>query len=107
MIHIRFIAADQAVQDIEARPGQSLMDAAVAASVKGIEADCGGTLTCATCHVHVPTPWGTRLAAPSDDEQVMLEFTASVRGPDSRLSCQIQITPELDGMVVLLPATQH
>lgn len=107
MIHIRFIAADQSAQDIDARTGQSLMEAAVAANVQGIEADCGGTLTCATCHVHVPAPWSSQLPAPSADEQAMLEFTASARGPDSRLSCQIPLTPALDGLVVHLPATQH
>jgi ferredoxin, 2Fe-2S len=107
MIHIRFIAADQSVQDIQARPGQSLMDAAVAANVQGIEADCGGTLTCATCHVHVPAPWAAQLTAPSADEQAMLEFTASERRADSRLSCQLALTPQLDGLVVHLPERQH
>jgi 2Fe-2S ferredoxin len=107
MIHIRFIAADQSVQDIPGKPGQSVMEAAVAANVSGIAADCGGTLTCATCHVIVDAPWADRLPAPGNDEQGMLEFTASPRAPGSRLSCQIVLTPELDGIELRLPASQY
>jgi len=107
MIKIRFIAADQSVQDIQAEPGQSLMKAAVDANVTGIEADCGGTLTCATCHVMVDTPWAGRLPPPVADERDMLDFAASPVEPGSRLSCQIALTPELDGLVVRLPASQH
>lgn len=107
MIHIRFIAADQSVQDIEAAPGQSLMKAAVDANVRGIEADCGGTLTCATCHVMVDAPWAAKLPAPIPDELGMLDFAASAPQAESRLSCQIALTPELDGLVVRLPAAQH
>jgi ferredoxin, 2Fe-2S len=107
MIHIRFIAADQSVQDIEATPGQSLMKAAVDANVHGIEADCGGTLTCATCHVMVDAPWAALLPPPVPDELGMLDFAASPVLPESRLSCQIPLTDALDGMVVRLPASQH
>lgn len=107
MIKIRFIAADQSVRDIQAEPGQSLMKAAVDANVKGIEADCGGTLTCATCHVMVDAPWTSQLPPPIPDERDMLDFAASPVEPGSRLSCQIVLTPELDGLVVRLPASQH
>lgn len=107
MIQIRFIAADQSVQDIQAAPGQSLMKAAVDADVRGIEADCGGTLTCATCHVIVGAPWAAQLPPPSPDELGMLDFAASPVEPESRLSCQIRLTPELNGLVVRLPAAQH
>lgn len=107
MIHIRFIAADQSVQDIQAEPGQSLMKAAVDANVRGIEADCGGTLTCATCHVMVNAPWIDQLPLPVADERDMLDFAACPAQADSRLSCQIVLTPELDGLVVRLPAAQH
>lgn len=107
MIHIRFIAADQSVQDIEAAPGQSLMKAAVDANVRGIEADCGGTLTCATCHVMVDAPWAALLPPASPDELGMLDFAASPVQPESRLSCQLPLTQELDGLVVRLPAAQH
>ncbi|HEX5738126.1 MAG TPA: 2Fe-2S iron-sulfur cluster-binding protein [Hydrogenophaga sp.] len=107
MIHIRFIATDQSHTDIEAAPDQSLMKAAVDANVKGIEADCGGTLTCATCHVMVDAPWLEKLPPASPDEIDMLDFAASAVQPTSRLSCQIQLTPALDGLVVHLPASQH
>lgn len=92
---------------LEAREGQSLMQAAVAAGLPGIEADCGGTLSCATCHVYVREPWVAALPPPADDEQAMLDFTASPRRPGSRLSCQLLLTPALDGMAVDLPASQH
>lgn len=92
---------------IEGRPGESLMQAAIAANVKGIEADCGGLLTCATCHVYVREPFASRLPPPQDDELGMLEFTAAPRRPTSRLSCQVALGPELDGLQVDLPASQH
>jgi 2Fe-2S ferredoxin len=107
MIQIRFIAADQSIQDIQVQPGQSLMKAAVDAGIKGIEADCGGTLTCATCHVMLDAPWVDRLPPPVTDELDMLDFAASPPEPGSRLSCQIVLTPELDGLQVRLPASQH
>ena len=107
MIHIRFIAADQSVQDIQAALGQSLMKAAVDAGVRGIDADCGGTLTCATCHVMVDAPWADRLPPPVADECDMIDFAACAPEPGSRLSCQIALTPELDGLQVRLPASQY
>jgi len=107
MIQIRFVAADQSVQDIHAQPGQSLMKAAVDAGVRGIDADCGGTLTCATCHVMVDAAWAQQLLPPVQDESDMLDFAASPLGPGSRLSCQIMLTPELDGLLVYLPVSQY
>ena len=111
MITIHFIANNQYPTRVEttihAEIGQSLMQAAVRANVVGIEADCGGTLTCATCHVQVREPFAAALPAPSPDEAAMLEFTAVPRSPNSRLSCQIQLTNALDGMTVDLPPNQH
>lgn len=107
MITIRFIRADQTEQSIQAEPGQSLMKAAVDANVPGIEADCGGALTCATCHVMLDAPWSDRLPPPRADETDMLDFAASPVEATSRLSCQVQLTPELDGLVVRLPPTQY
>ncbi len=92
---------------IEGRPGQSLMRVAVSAGIDGIAADCGGCLTCATCHVIVAPAWADRLAAPSADEQAMLEMTAATRQSTSRLSCQIVLDESLDGLVVQLPPTQY
>lgn len=87
--------------------GQSLMKAAVAANVPGIEADCGGLLTCGTCHVMVREPHASQLPPADADESAMLDFTAAARQPNSRLSCQIELTSALDGLTLDLPATQH
>lgn len=107
MIHIHFIAADGSQQTVPGKPGHSLMQAAERAKVAGIAADCGGSLTCATCHVKVAPEWASRLPKPSGEELAMLEFTASPREANSRLSCQITLTPELDGVVVHLPVSQY
>ncbi len=106
-ISLVFIDANGAQQNVQARSGQSLMKAAVGADVPGIAADCGGTLSCATCHVLLAPDWLARLPAPSSDEQAMLELTASPRQPGSRLSCQVVLTEALNGMPVQLPATQY
>lgn len=107
MIQIRFIAFDNSEQTLLAETGQSLMKAAVDAGVTGIDADCGGTLTCATCHVMVDEPWIFQLVPAGQDETDMLDFAASPVGPGSRLCCQIVLKPELDGLVVRLPASQY
>lgn len=106
-IQIHLIHPEGKRDTIEARPGQSLMQAAVDANVDGIDADCGGSLTCATCHVFVEPEWTPRLPAPGKDEQGLLDFTATPRESGSRLSCQITLTPELNGLTVRLPAGQH
>ncbi len=106
-IHLHPHDPAQAAHTLQAAPGQSLMQAAVDANLPGIEADCGGLLTCATCHVVVPGDWLTKLPAMTGDEDGMLAFTTQARGPGSRLSCQIVLTPELDGLQVMLPASQY
>ena len=83
------------------------MQAAMDANLAGIEADCGGLLTCATCHVYVREPHASQLPPPTEDELAMLEFTASPRQANSRLSCQIALTDALDGLTVDLPPSQH
>ena len=74
------------------------MQAAQSGGVDGIAADCGGSLTCATCHVIVREPWASQLPPPGADELAMLEFTAELRQPNSRLSCQIQLTDALTAL---------
>ncbi|WP_374409548.1 2Fe-2S iron-sulfur cluster-binding protein [Hydrogenophaga sp.] len=106
-ITIRFIRSDGSEDSVQAATGQSLMKAAVDANVRGIEADCGGVLTCATCHVMIDSPWADKLPKPVADETDMLDFAASPAQPASRLSCQIRLTPDLDGLVVRLPPSQH
>jgi 2Fe-2S ferredoxin len=107
MITVHLIAADGSTRSVEVKPGDSLMHAAVGANVPGIEADCGGLMTCATCHVYVREPYASQLPPPQEDELAMLQFTAAERRPASRLSCQIELTAALDGLTVDLPATQH
>jgi 2Fe-2S ferredoxin len=92
---------------MQARDGSSLMRAATDAGIDGIAADCGGLLSCATCHVYVDEAWAARLPPPDDDEAAMLEMTAAERRPASRLSCQITLHPALDGLCVTLPPTQY
>ncbi|MEO7640833.1 MAG: 2Fe-2S iron-sulfur cluster-binding protein, partial [Ramlibacter sp.] len=79
------------------------MQAAVAANLAGIEAECGDMVTCGTCHVYVREPHASRLPAPAPDETAMLDFTASPRQANSRLSCQIELTDALDGLTLDLP----
>lgn len=107
MPHVILITPDGAPTDLSAKDGISLMRAAVDAGVDGIAADCGGCLSCATCHVYVDDDWLVRLPPPSTDELAMLEMTAAERRPGSRLSCQITLETSLDGLVVTLPATQY
>jgi 2Fe-2S ferredoxin len=92
---------------VRAGVGQSLMRAAVDAGIDGIKADCGGVMSCATCHVYVDMAWIARLPAPSTDEDAMLAMTAALRLPTSRLSCQVALDADLDGLTVVLPETQY
>jgi ferredoxin, 2Fe-2S len=106
-ITINFIAPDASTTRRRGKIGQSLMAAAVANDVDGIAADCGGLLTCATCHVFIGEPFASTLTPPDAEELSMLAFTAVPRQPNSRLSCQITLTPELDGLTVALSASQY
>ena len=98
MASITFITKSGEEHVLEADSG-TLMELAVKHNVKGIDADCGGVCSCATCHVHVDSVFMEKLEPASETEQDLLEFDDSVT-EHSRLSCQINITPELDGLVV-------
>ena len=91
---------------IDAPVGQTVMEAAVKHAVPGIDADCGGACACATCHVFVTPEWEAKTGTRTEAEVAMLNFAAEVK-PNSRLSCQIPITAELDGLVVHMPDGQH
>jgi len=106
-ITVHLIESNGRRHTLAASVAQSLMRAAVAAGLDGIKADCGGTMTCATCHVYVDAAWASRLPPPSHDEDAMLEMTAAPRAATSRLSCQIGLAPDLDGLTVTLPDTQY
>lgn len=105
MTAICFIEHGGAAHQVDARDGRSLMQAAGDNNIGGVIAECGGTLSCATCHVYVDAAWADRLPAPSPEELVMLECVLHPQGT-SRLSCQIKVVPELGGLVVRLPASQ-
>ena len=106
MPKISYVLADGTRRDIEASSGTSLMEAAIRNNVKGIEAECGGCLSCATCHVYVDEEWLAKLPAPDPDETDMLGFVAAERKPGSRLSCQIKLAEALGGIVVRVPPNQ-
>jgi 2Fe-2S ferredoxin len=103
---ITFIHPDGRHERVEASEGKSAMQTATRNDVSGIVAECGGNAMCATCHVYVDDDWIGRLAAVGDDEDALLDGAASERTANSRLSCQIEITPELDGLVLQLPDRQ-
>jgi 2Fe-2S ferredoxin len=106
MPNIILIHPDGRRQSLEARAGAHVMQIAVASGVAEIVGECGGNAMCATCHVYVEDGWANRLTAISDDEDALLDGTAADRLPNSRLSCQIAMTPELDGLVLRLPDKQ-
>ena len=92
---------------LEVPEGHSVMQAAVAAGVRGIVGECGGSAMCATCHVYIDPAWLGRLKPALSNELEMLECTSSERRPESRLSCQVKVHAGLEGLVVRLPATQQ
>ncbi len=107
MPYVTLIAADGESRQLNVHEGQSLMQAAVAAGVRGIVGECGGSAMCATCHVYVDDAFIDRLPAPLETELEMLECTASERRSNSRLGCQIKLHGGLDGLVVRLPERQQ
>src|SRR5215469_9083847 len=106
MTKITFIDRKNHTRCVDADNNSSVMRAAVSHGVKGIAAECGGNGICATCHVYVDEGWLRKLGPVSEDEDTLLDSTASARLPNSRLSCQIRITPALDGLTLRLPERQ-
>lgn len=102
---IKFVATDGTEHRVEAESGQSVMQAATANQVPGILGDCGGSCSCATCHAYVGEEWLSRMPQPESHELAMLTCAADVM-PNSRLTCQIPVTAELDGLVIRLPPKQ-
>ncbi len=91
---------------IDARNGETVMETAIKNSVPGIDADCGGACACATCHVYVDEAFMETVGTAEDMESSMLDFAENVQ-PNSRLSCQIIVSDELDGLRVTTPESQH
>lgn len=105
MVKITFVQPDGSQQVVDATPGMTVMEAAKLNLVPGIEAECGGACACATCHVYVEEGWRDKTGEASEMEEDMLDFAFDVR-EESRLSCQIKVTEELDGLVVRVPEKQ-
>jgi 2Fe-2S ferredoxin len=105
MTTVTFIDFNGRPQTVRAVEGQSLMRVAVTNGVAGIDAECGGACACATCQVYVSKEWWPLLGEPGAMEEEMLTFANKAR-PNSRLSCQIAITPDMDGLQVHLPESQ-
>lgn len=106
MAKITFVEHNGTKHEVEAENGLSVMEAATNNLVPGIDADCGGACACATCHVYVEEGFLPKTGTANDMEETMLDF-AEDRKETSRLSCQIKVSDELDGLVVHLPESQH
>jgi ferredoxin, 2Fe-2S len=100
MVQVVFIELDGTRRSVEAKPEQTLMQAAFKAGIRGIIAECGGAAMCATCHCYVLETPGGALPAPKNDEIDTLEFNANEPRGDSRLTCQITVTAASEGMVL-------
>ncbi len=105
MTKITFVQQDGVRIDTEAENGSTVMETAIMNGVPGIVAECGGACTCATCHVYVDNDWTKKVGGPSMMEEDMLDFAFDVKEA-SRLSCQIKVKDEFDGLVVHVPGRQ-
>ena len=106
MIKINFIDRTGTHHQLEASVGHSVMEVAVRNGIAGIDAQCGGACSCATCHVYVDAQWTDHVPPVTVTEEMMLEFVEDQR-PESRLACQLMIDEALDGLTVKIPARQR
>ena len=106
MAKITYIEHDGTEHAIDVKTGLSVMEGAVKNNIPGIDADCGGACACATCHVYVDESWLSKTGDRSAMEDSMLDFAEGVEA-NSRLSCQIKVTDELEGLRVTMPESQH
>lgn len=102
---ITFIEHDESKYEVDVSVGRSLMEGATAAGIDGIVAECGGSCACATCHCYIDKAWVEKAGAPESIEVDMLEMAVDPRD-NSRLSCQVKVTDDMDGMVVRIPESQ-
>src|ERR1700720_4794177 len=105
MPKVKYIEHTGKEHEVEVPEGWSVMEGAVKNLIPGIEAECGGACACATCHVYVDEAFMPKVGGPSPMEEDMLDFAYEVR-PTSRLSCQIRVSDELDGLIVTVPERQ-
>lgn len=106
MVKIIFKDHEGTSRDVDAKVGESVMEAAVRNNIPGIDADCGGACACATCHVYVDEAYLAKTGEQEAMEQSMLDFADGVQ-ENSRLSCQISVSDELEGLTVTTPESQH
>ena len=106
MAKITYVEFNGKEHVVDVKTGLSVMEGAVKNNIPGIDADCGGACACATCHVYVEGDWVGKTGSQSAMEESMLDFAENVE-PNSRLSCQIKVTDDLDGLVVRMPQSQH
>ncbi|SEB79355.1 2Fe-2S iron-sulfur cluster-binding protein [Rhodococcus koreensis] len=106
MPKVTFIHNDGTDDVVDASPGTTLMQTAMLGDVVGIVAECGGSMMCATCHVYVHEDWMEKVGERGEMEEEMLESTSEPSRPTSRLSCQITVSEDLDGLIVETPRTQ-
>jgi 2Fe-2S ferredoxin len=108
MPQVTFVASDGQTTQVDAPLGENVMRAALYNGVEGIIGECGGGLSCATCHCYVDPEWTDRVGPPSSvAEEELLESAGAEVKASSRLSCQIEMSDALDGLVVHLPDTQY
>ena len=105
MPKITYIEYDGKIHTIEVASGLSVMEGAVQNNIPGIDADCGGSMACATCHVYVKEEWFNKLPKKEDGEEDMLDMAFEPK-KNSRLSCQLMVSDQIDGLVVNLPEKQ-
>ena len=105
MPKITYIESSGTEHAVDAEVGSTVMESAIKSAVPGIEAECGGACACATCHVYVDEAFKEIVGEPEPMEEDMLDFAFEVK-PTSRLSCQIRVRDELDGLVVTVPERQ-
>ena len=105
MPKITYISEDNKTNTVEVQNGLTVMEGAIQNDIPGIDADCGGGMSCATCHVYVDENWLDKLPQKEDGEEDMLDMAFEPK-KNSRLSCQLVITDELDGLTVSLPTKQ-
>ena len=105
MAKITYITSDEKIHEIDVQNGLTVMEGAVQNDIPGIDADCGGGMACATCHVYVKEEWFDKLPKKEDGEEDMIDM-AYEPNKYSRLSCQLTVSDELEGLVVNLPTKQ-
>ena len=106
MTSVTYVECNGTEHTVDVPVGTSVMQGAIDNNIDGIVAECGGGMACATCHCYVDDAWIDKVGTAAQAENDMLEFSASETRPSSRLSCQIPVSDELNGLVIHLPEAQ-